>query len=115
VTVCALPEASCGSEYVTVIISPWLITAPAAKAVAPEPELAITLDANVKSYSKIPDDGAVSRIVAVVDAKLAETKEPLEILTSIRLMKYYLHRRLIHRYQHLRCLCELLQNQLVDR
>ena len=84
-TVCALPEASCGSEYVTVIISPWLITAPEAKAVEPVPDPSITLDANVKSYSKIPELGAVSRIVAVVDAKLAEIKEPLEILTSIRL------------------------------
>ncbi len=45
------------------------------------------LDANapeaiVKSYSKIPEPGAVSRIVAVVDAKLADYNEPLLILTS---------------------------------
>ena len=58
-TVCDLPEASCGSVYVTVIISPWLITSVEANV----PDEAITLDASVKSYSKIPDDGAVSRIV----------------------------------------------------
>jgi hypothetical protein len=70
VTVCDLPEASCESVYVTVIISPWLILASEANV----PDDAITLEASVKSYSKIPELGAVSRIVAVVDAKLAEIK-----------------------------------------
>ena len=80
-TVCDLPEASWASVYVTVIISPWLITAPEANV----PDDEITLDASVKSYSKIPELGSVSRIVTVSDDKSADFSEPLVILTSIRL------------------------------
>ena len=66
--------------YVTVKISPWLMTESNGKDpfVAAKP---ITPEAISKSYSKTPESGAVSSIVAAAAAKLADSSEPLLITT----------------------------------